>query len=60
MQTPLFLDFLPDDLSTVLVVAIILFIVVILWSIRTNKSRKQRRSRSFRDRYYQKREEKNQ
>lgn len=58
MQTPLFLDFLPNDLSTVIIIAVVLFIVVILWSVRTNKSRKHRRSRSFREGYYQKREEK--
>lgn len=58
MQTPLFLDFLPNDLSTIIIIAIILFIVAVLWSVRANKSRKHRRSRSFRERYYQKRNEK--
>ena len=58
MQTPLFLDFLPDDLSTIVIIAIVLFIVAILWSVRANKSRKHRRSRSFKERYYQKRDEK--
>lgn len=58
MQTPLFLDFLPNDLSTIIIIAIILFIVAVLWSVRANKSRKHRRSRNFRERYYQKRSEK--
>ncbi len=57
MHTVLFLDFLPDDLSTIIIIAIVLFVVAILWSIRTNKSQKRRQSRSFKDRYYQKREE---
>lgn len=57
MHTVLFLDFLPDDLSTIIIIALVLFIVAILWSLRTNKSQKRRKSRSFKERYYQKREE---
>lgn len=58
MHTILFLDFLPDDLSTILIIAVVLLIVAILWSIRTNKNQKRRKSRSFKDRYYEKRNEK--
>lgn len=57
MHTVLFLDFLPDDLSTIIIIALVLFIVAILWSLRTSKSQKRRKSRSFKERYYQKREE---
>lgn len=58
MHTVLFLDFLPDDLSTIVILAIVLFIVAILWSTRVNRSRKSRKDRSFKDRYYEKRKEK--
>lgn len=57
MHTVLFLDFLPDDLSTIVIIAIVLFIVAILWSTRVNRSRKSRKNRSFKDRYYEKRKE---
>ncbi|HLW14116.1 MAG TPA: hypothetical protein VKX30_01300 [Flavobacteriaceae bacterium] len=57
MHTILFLDFLPNDLSTIIIIAIVLFVVAILWSLRTSKNQKRRKSRSFKERYYQKREE---
>lgn len=57
MHTVLFLDFLPDDLSSIVIIAIVLFLVAILWSFRTNRSQKRRKSRSFKERYYQKRKE---
>lgn len=57
MHTLLFLDFLPNDLSSIIIIAVVLFIVAILWSLRTSKSQKRRKSRSFKERYYQKREE---
>ena len=57
MHTLQFLDFLPNDLSSIIIIAVVLFIVAILWSLRTSKSQKRRKSRSFKERYYQKREE---
>jgi len=58
IHTILFLDFLPDDLTTILIIAVILFLIAIFWSYRANKSRKNIRSRNFRERYYEKRQKK--
>lgn len=57
MHTVLFLDFLPDELSTIVIIAIVLFVIAIIWSTRVNKSRKSRKNRNFKERYYEKRKD---
>lgn len=57
MHYTLFLDFLPDDLSSLLILAGALFLIAIFWSFRTNKGRKNRKRKSFKDSYYEKRKD---
>lgn len=58
MKQALFIDYIPDDLTTVISIVVVLFIIVFLWTLRTNKGRQNRKTRSFRDRYYEKKDNK--
>lgn len=58
MKQVLFIDYIPNDLTTIISIVVVLFILVFFWTIRTNKSRQNRKSRSFRDRYYEKKDNK--